>query len=136
MGGQDGRAHSPYSGSNWGGTTSVFEHATKGKERANEGDGNPMKDANDAGLNSPPPTPAVVDERRGVTGGLNALSPAAPTREGEGKCENAGQNPAVLFFKGLAYPWLWVGKQVHVVKQETIDDFYSPTWCCWKKSGV
>ena len=46
----------------------------------------------------------------------------------EGKCENAGQNPAVLFMKGLAYPWLWVGKQVHVVKQETIDDFYSPTW--------
>ena len=34
----------------------------------------------------------------------------------------------MLFFKGLAYPWLWVGKQVHVVKQETIDDFYSPTW--------
>ena len=60
----------------------MFEHATKGKERANEGDGNPMKDANDAGLNSPPSTPAVVDERRGVTGGLNALSPAAPTREG------------------------------------------------------
>ena len=28
----------------------------------------------------------------------------------------------------LAYPWLWVGKQVHVVKQETIDEFYSPTW--------
>ena len=42
----------------------------------------------------------------------------------EGKCKNAGQNPAVLFMKGLAYPWLWVGKQVHVVKQETIDDFY------------
>ena len=44
------------------------------------------------------------------------------------KCENAGQNPAVLFFKGLAYPWLWCGKQIHIVKQETIDNFYSPTW--------
>ena len=62
--------------------TARNDAVTTEKERANEGDGNPMKDANDAGLNSPPPTPAVVDERRGVTGGLNALSPAAPTREG------------------------------------------------------
>ena len=55
---------------------------TKGKERANEGDGNPNKDANDDGLNSPPPTPALGDEQRGATEGLNVLSPVAPTREG------------------------------------------------------
>jgi hypothetical protein len=33
-----------------------------------------------------------------------------------------------MFFKALAYPWLWSGKQIRLVKQETIDDFYSPSW--------
>ena len=82
MGDQDGEARSPYSGSNLGGTKSVYQRATKGEERANEGDGTPTKDANEGGLNSPPPTPALGDEQRGATEGLNALSPAAPTREG------------------------------------------------------
>ena len=43
-------------------------------------------------------------------------------------CQEAGANPAVQLMKGLAYPWLWAGKKVKLVKQETIDDFYSPGW--------
>ena len=47
---------------------------------------------------------------------------------GEGSSYEAGENPVVKLWKGLAYPWLWAGKQVKLVKQETIDDFYSPGW--------
>jgi hypothetical protein len=42
--------------------------------------------------------------------------------------KDSGTNPAVLFWKGLAYPWLWAGKKVGLVEQETIEDFYSPRW--------
>jgi hypothetical protein len=62
--------------------TARNDAVTTEKERANEGDENPKKDANDDGLNSPPPTPALGDEQRGATEGLNVLSPVAPTREG------------------------------------------------------
>ena len=37
-------------------------------------------------------------------------------------------------WKGLAYPWLWAGKQVKLVKQENIDSFYSPDWRPWSTS--
>ena len=39
-----------------------------------------------------------------------------------------------MLWKGLAYPWLWAGKQVKLVKQENIDSFYSPDWRPWSTS--
>jgi hypothetical protein len=49
--------------------------------------------------------------------------------------QETGTNPAVLFWKGLAYPWLWAGKKVKLVEQETIDDFCSPGWRPWSKTN-